>query len=112
MFILPREKRIPEAKSETKWEKFAKEKGIKNKKRERMVFDEDQEEYRPRFGYKRANNGVLDMPIVEVKDGEDPFADPWAEARKDKKGRIEKNLKNQIKNKIRSGKMADKKFGK
>jgi regulator of ribosome biosynthesis len=95
---LPREKRIPEPKPETKWEKFAKEKGIMNKKRERMVFDEESQEYKPRFGYKRANNTLDDIPIVEVKHGGDPFADPWAAAREDKKGRIEKNQKNQAKN--------------
>jgi regulator of ribosome biosynthesis len=63
---LPREKRVPDPKPETRWEKFAKEKNIKNKKRERMVFDEDTQEWKPRYGYKRANNGDLDIPIVEV----------------------------------------------
>ena len=96
--LIPREKHIPEPKPETRWEKFAKDKGIKNKKRERMVFDEDSQEYRPRFGYKRVNNGVEDLPIVEVKTGQDPFADPWAQERQDKKARIQKNMKSQQKN--------------
>jgi regulator of ribosome biosynthesis len=103
LFKLPREKRIPEVKPETKWEKFAREKGIKNKKRERMIFDEETEEYRPRFGYKRANNGIEDIPIVEVKSGQDPFADPWAEERKEKKARVTKNNKQQLKNQRRNG---------
>ena len=30
------------------------------------MFQESQE-YRPRFGYKRVNNGVEDQPIVEIK---------------------------------------------
>jgi regulator of ribosome biosynthesis len=77
-----------------------------------MVFDEDQQEYRPRFGYKRANNGVLDLPIVEVKAGQDPYADPWSEARSEKKARVEKNQKNQMRNKIRAGKGVSNKFGK
>lgn len=100
--ILPREKHIPEPKQDTKWEKFAKEKGIKNKKRERMVFEEDSQEFRPRFGYKRAKNGVEDMPIVEIKNGQDPFKDPWAEERKDKKARVLKNEKSQKKNIFRA----------
>ena len=102
LFKLPREKRIPEAKPETKWEKFAREKGIKNKKRERMIFDEELQEYRPRYGYKRANNGIEDIPIVEIKNGQDPFADPWAEERKEKKARITKNTKQQLKNQRRN----------
>jgi len=98
IFQLPRAFKVPEPKAETKWEKFAKEKGIKNKKRERMVYDEAHEEFRPRYGYKRANNGIEDMPIVEIKAGQDPYKDPWTEARVDKKNRIKKNLKNQMKN--------------
>jgi regulator of ribosome biosynthesis len=100
--VLPREKRIPEPKPETRWEKFSKEKGIKNKKRERMVYEEDTQEWKPRFGYKRAKNGVEDHAIVEVKAGQDPFADPWAEARVEKKERVAKNLKNQTKNIMRA----------
>lgn len=96
-FIYPREKKIPEPKGETKWEKFAKEKGIKNKKKDRMLFDEDTQEYRPRYGYKRANN-IEDQVIVEVKPGQDPYANPWEVARADKKQRVEKNEKQRIKN--------------
>jgi regulator of ribosome biosynthesis len=86
-YVLPRAAKVPEPKPETTWEKFAKEKGITKKKRERMVYDENNEEYRPRFGYKRANSGIDEIPIVEVKKGQDPFADPWAEAKNDKKNR-------------------------
>lgn len=98
---IPREKRIPEPKPLTRWEQFAKEKGIKNQKRERMVYDEQTDEYKPRFGYKRVKNGLEDQPIVEVKTGQDPFADPWAEDRKEKKERVEKNIKNRAKNNLR-----------
>ena len=97
-FKLPREKRVPEPKPETKWEKFAKDKGIKNKKRDRMIYDEESDDYKPRFGYKRANGGIEDEPIVEVKAGQDPFADPWAEDRAAKKQRVVKNTKAHLKN--------------
>ncbi|RYH31833.1 hypothetical protein EON65_01840 [archaeon] len=36
-FALPRFTKIPEPKPETKWEKFAREKGIKKTKKDRMV---------------------------------------------------------------------------
>jgi antirestriction protein ArdC len=41
---------------------------------------------------------ILDIPIVEVKKGEDPFADPWAAESKTKKDNVKKNLKNQRRN--------------
>ena len=67
-----------------------------------QVFDEDSQEYKPRFGYKRIKNGLEDTPIVEVKKGQDPFADPWAEETKSKKDNIKKNLKNQQRNQGRA----------
>jgi regulator of ribosome biosynthesis len=94
----PREKRIPEPKPETKWAKFAKEKGITKKKKERMVFDEEQQEFRPRYGYKGANKTIEEHAVVEVKAGQDRFADPWAAAREAKKGRVAKNKDQQIRN--------------
>lgn len=97
---MPREKRVPEPKPLTRWEKFAKEKNIKNKKRERMVFDEATGEYRPRFGYKRVDAGVAELPIVEVKHGADPYADPWAAAKAEKKEKVNKNARNRERNEL------------
>lgn len=99
---LPRYTKIPEPKPETKWERFAREKGIKKEKKERMVYDEQTGEYKPRYGYKRINNGLEDLPIVEVKEGDDPFADPWSVDRQQKKDRIAKNKKSQMKNEARA----------
>lgn len=100
--VLPRSHKLLEEKPETKWEKFAKEKGIKKTKRDRMVFDEESDEFKPRFGYKRAKNGIEDIPIIEVKPGQDPYADPWSEARNEKKDRVKKNEKNQLQNQKRA----------
>lgn len=97
-FILPKAQKEPEPKPETKWEKFAREKGIKKRKRDRMVFDEDDQQFKPRFGYKRAQNGIEDVPIIEVKPGQDPYADPWSDARKVKKEASKKEEKNQRRN--------------
>ena len=49
---IPREKHVPEAKPLTKWEKFAKEKGIKNVKKSRKVYNEETKDFMPAFGYK------------------------------------------------------------
>ena len=69
---LPREKPVPEPKPQTRWEKFAETKGIEKKKRGRMVWNEETEQWAPRYGYKRANDGGADWPIMEVKPGDDP----------------------------------------
>lgn len=102
---LPREKVIPEPKQLTKWEKFAKTKGIQKTKKERMVYDDTSSEYKPRYGYKGINSGLDEIPVVEVKPGQDPYADPWAEDKKQRKGKVTKNLTNKLKNDLRrSGK--------
>ncbi len=49
---IPRRLPVPETRPETKWERFAKEKGIKKTKRSRMVLDEQTGEWAPRWGYK------------------------------------------------------------
>ena len=35
-----------------------------------MVYDEDSDEFKPRYGYKRTKNGIEDIPIVEIKTGQ------------------------------------------
>jgi regulator of ribosome biosynthesis len=102
---LPREKRIPEKPLATKWEKFAKDKGIQKKKKERMLWDEDQQKYLPRYGYKAKLEGIELHGIQEIKKTEDAYADPFEAKREDKKAKVQKNLKNQAKNQARAGKL-------
>jgi hypothetical protein len=59
---------VPKPKPPTKWEKFAKAKGIQKTKRSRMVFDEATDQYKPRYGYGRASN--KDEWVVEAKGNE------------------------------------------
>lgn len=53
---IPREKPVPKPKKPTKWEEFAKTKGIQKRKRSKMVFEEESGEYKRRYGYKRAGD--------------------------------------------------------
>ena len=78
-----------------------------------MIYDDVTGEYRPRWGYKAVNNGIEDHAIVEVKTGQDPFADPWAEQKQEKKMKVEKNAKKQIKNLMRGkdGKVSKASYG-
>ena len=91
IFKFPREKPCPEPKGETSWEKFAKSKGIKKVKKERMIYDDTTKQFAPRYGYKGVNQGIEDQVIIEVKPGQDPNVDPWSKAKEEKKERINKN---------------------
>eukprot|EP01094_Clydonella_sp_ATCC50884_P030089 TRINITY_DN9676_c0_g1_i1.p1 TRINITY_DN9676_c0_g1~~TRINITY_DN9676_c0_g1_i1.p1 ORF type:complete len:335 (-),score=141.21 TRINITY_DN9676_c0_g1_i1:49-1017(-) len=102
-YRLPREKPVPKPKPLTKWERFAKAKGIQKRKKERMVWDEDFQEWRPRFGYKRANNPLdKDNWIVELKEGDDP--DAFAKLARDKKERVKKQRKATLANRAKAAK--------
>ena len=94
---IPRHRPVPKPKPETKWEKFAKEKGIKNKKRERMLWDEQKKEWRPRYGYQRANDEMRDWAI-EVGPNDNPYEDPFQARKVAKKERILKNKLKQLGN--------------
>lgn len=81
--ILPREKPLPEPKPTTKWEKFAREKGIKKRKHSRLVWDEISGSYKPRQIVKNRKPAIMDAPA----DG----LNPYKKLNEDKKARIAKN---------------------
>eukprot|EP00924_Labyrinthula_sp_SR-Ha-C_P008015 snap_masked-scaffold_11-processed-gene-0.5-mRNA-1 protein AED:0.13 eAED:0.13 QI:0/-1/0/1/-1/1/1/0/234 len=96
--VLPRQKPLPRKKPETRWEKFAKEKGINKKKRERLVLDEETGEYVPRWGGRSAQNNKKVNWVEELKEGDDPTVDKFIEKREKKKLRVLKNERNRLKN--------------
>lgn len=98
---LPRQKPAPAPKVETKWDKYAKDKGIQNKKRDRMVWDEDSKTWKPRWGYKAMTDTDEKNWIIEYKQKDDHTADMFEKRREDKKLRVLKNQKQQVNNKLR-----------
>ena len=74
---LPREKPVPKDKPLTRWEKFAKAKGIQKKKRSAMVFDDDSGEYKARHGGRSNKNEKDNLQdwCVELKPGQTPSTD-------------------------------------
>ncbi|KAL6221220.1 hypothetical protein ACLB2K_008972 [Fragaria x ananassa] len=94
---LPREKHIPKPKPPTKWEVFAQKKGIKNRKKDKIAYDEPSETWKRRYGYDRANDED-DVPIIEAKMTDVPGEDPFAKRREAKKNRVEKQDKNRLQN--------------
>merc|ERR1740128_93966 len=51
---LPRAKPVPKAKQLSKWEKYAKEKGIVKRKKDNLEWDEELHKWVPRYGFKKA----------------------------------------------------------
>ncbi|OIV99918.1 hypothetical protein TanjilG_26256 [Lupinus angustifolius] len=94
---LPRQKHLPVPKPPTKWEAFAQKKGIQQRKKDKVVYDEQSGTWKRRFGYDRANDEEA-IPIIEAKPTDDPTEDPFAKRRDDKKKRVEKNERNQLQN--------------
>ncbi|KAJ1948374.1 Rhodanese- sulfurtransferase, partial [Dispira parvispora] len=95
--VLPREKHVPKPKPMTRWERFAQAKGIQNRKKSRLVYDEATDEYLPRWGYKGVNNKEKDW-LIELKDNDDPFEDQYQKRRDEKKGRVAKDQRRQQRN--------------
>lgn len=94
---MPREKPVPKGKPMTKWEEYAKSKGIVNKKRSKMVFDEATKEYKPRWGYKRGNDDTKEW-LIEVPSNADPMIDQFAIRNDAKKERTAKNELQRLRN--------------
>ncbi|KAA0191163.1 Ribosome biogenesis regulatory protein [Fasciolopsis buskii] len=100
-FRLPREKRIPSQRNLTRWERFARLKGIKNKKKSRKVWDPESKSWRPRWGKDRINN-VKDKWVIEVPDNADPYEDQFAKLTKERNERRAKNELQRLRNISRS----------
>lgn len=94
---LPREKPLPKPRPPTKWEEFAKKKGIQNRKKDKQVFDDQTGTWKRRYGYDRVNDDN-DVPIIEAKMTDEPGQDPFAKRRAEKKQRVEKQEKNRLYN--------------
>lgn len=102
---LPREKPPPRARLSTKWERFAQEKGIQKRKRDKFVYDEGADDWKPRYGYKRIND-IKDVPIVEAKASDVAGEDPFTRLAADKKARVRLNAKQQVANMKQAAKAA------
>lgn len=105
---LPREKPVPVEKPLTKWQEFAKKKGIKDKKREgKLVFDEASGEWVPKWGYKGKNKQGEDDWLVEVdekKEREQGEHDKRKDTRQERKERAKRNERRMRANEKRAGK--------
>ncbi|XP_061661875.1 ribosome biogenesis regulatory protein homolog [Syngnathoides biaculeatus] len=101
---LPREKPPPKPRPPTKWEQFAKMKGIQKKKKTNLAWDETAKEWRRRWGYKRAKDDTKEW-LIEVPETADPGEDQFAKRVAAKKERVAKNELNRLRNIARAQKI-------
>ncbi|XP_014672479.1 PREDICTED: ribosome biogenesis regulatory protein homolog [Priapulus caudatus] len=102
--VIPREKRIPKPKPASKWQEYARAKGVQNKKKGRMVWDEQTKSYKPRWGYDRAKDDTKDW-LIEVPANADPNEDMFSKRVEAKKERVAKNEMQRLKNIARAQKI-------
>lgn len=100
--VIPREKPVPVPKPPTKWEQYAKEKGITKQKKSKMVWDDAVKEWIPRFGYKKAKAETEKNWIMEYKEGDDQ--DPREKAIEEKREKVAKNELQRLRNIARAKK--------
>ncbi|TGZ83429.1 ribosomal biogenesis regulatory protein [Ascodesmis nigricans] len=102
---LPREKPVPKEREPTKWELFAKKKGIKAKQRDgKLVYDEETGEWVPKWGYKGKNKDVENQWLVEVdekREAQGKEGDERTLSREERKRRIKLNERQHKKNERR-----------
>lgn len=109
-YILPRARRVPKPKPLTKWEQFAKKKGITKKKKgtSKLKWNEVLKKWVPGYGFKRAEADKQSNWLVELGDGHNPkqdyvdtkkdFVDPFAAKSAAKQERQSKNELQRLRN--------------
>ncbi|CAH1391054.1 unnamed protein product [Nezara viridula] len=97
-FILPREKPAPKPKPLTKWQTFAKEKGIKTTKKSRVTWDEVLNKWVPRYGYKKTKAEKEKDWIIEVPGNVDPYTDMFEKKSTIKQEKVAKNEFQRLRN--------------
>ncbi|KAI3616661.1 hypothetical protein WG66_011438 [Moniliophthora roreri] len=103
---LPRAKPLPKPKPPTKWELFAKAKGIQRKRRDKKVWDEERQEWVNRWGKDGKNKQLEEQWITEVPLNADPDYDPRKVAKAERKERVANNEKQRLANIARAQQVA------
>ncbi|KAN0135904.1 Ribosome biogenesis regulatory protein (RRS1) domain containing protein [Lactarius tabidus] len=95
---LPRTKPLPKPKPPTKWERFARAKGIRSQRRDKKFWDDERQTWVPRWGWQGKNREEETQWLHEVPANADTDYDLAKEARAKRKERIAKNERQQMQN--------------
>jgi len=91
--VLPREKACPKDEGKTKWEKFCEERGMApRKKRSRLVYDEVEKDWVPRWGRASIKHRATgdDWVLAEKPKHVASGLTPFEYARAERKEKLEK----------------------
>ncbi|XP_058066605.1 ribosome biogenesis regulatory protein homolog [Anopheles bellator] len=102
--VLPRARKLPVPKPLTKWQEFAKAKGIKKRTRDKKVYDDVLEKWVPTYGYQRYKAEKERDWVLEVPQN-DPNRDMFKEKRDLRIERVAKNEVARMKNIARAKKV-------
>lgn len=97
-YTLPRSQRVPKPRPLTKWEEFAKLKGIQKKKKSKLSWDEQLQKWIPLHGYRRADAIKTKDWLLEVPQNADPMEDQFAKKAELKSERVAKNEMQRLRN--------------
>ena len=92
---LPREKPLPRPWPLTRWQQFARLKGILPKKKTNLLWEEASGQWRRRWGYKLAWDDTKEW-VIEVPGSSNPMEDQFAKRTQAKKERVAKNELNPL----------------
>lgn len=99
---LPRAKPLPKPKPPTKWELFARAKGIQKKRVDRKVWDEEKQDWANRWGRDGKNKQEETQWLTEVPANAEVDFDPSKAARDARKARVAKNDRQRLQNVARA----------
>ncbi|XP_037933882.1 ribosome biogenesis regulatory protein homolog [Teleopsis dalmanni] len=103
--VLPRLRKVPGPKPLTKWEKFAKEKGIKKKTKDKKTYDQVLDKWVPAYGYKRAEAEKERDWVLEVPKNVDPNEDMFQKKIDLRSEKVAKNEIQRMRNIVRARKV-------
>lgn len=109
--ILPRARKVPDGPLLTKWQKFAKEKGIQKKKKDKKEYDQELNKWVPTYGFKHAEAEKSKEWVLEVPQTADPYEDQFEKKKDLKNEKVAKNEIQRMKNIARAKKQMIPKTG-
>jgi regulator of ribosome biosynthesis len=98
--LLPREKPLPAPRAPTRWERFAKKKGLAPKTRDQrrnLAFDEETQQWRPRWGLgginKKGQDGdwLVEVDVKKEAELKEKGATLRSEGRRERKENVRRN---------------------
>ncbi|KAG5894125.1 hypothetical protein JTB14_004063 [Gonioctena quinquepunctata] len=96
--VLPRMKPVPRPKPLTKWQQFAKDKGIQKKKKSKLSWEEQLQKWVPMYGFKRVKAEKEKNWVLEVPGNADPMEDQFAKKIKATSEKVAKNELQRLRN--------------